>query len=178
MRSLRSLTVAVLTVVCLGGAAGGLALVRDPSGGAVGLTVDELPGWPLLGDYLVPGIALLALFAVLPSVAALLLVRRSARGWAAATAVGLLLVLWSIGQVVVIGLRFPLIQTAFLILGMVLTGLGLDGGTSVGTSDEPGAAGRSYGHADDDVRPRPADRRGDPRGDRRPGRPADRSHTV
>ncbi len=178
MGSLRSLTVAVLAVVSLGGAAAGLALVRNPSGGSVGLTADELPAWPLLGDYLVPGILLFALFGVLPAVAALLLVRRSARGWPAVTAVGLLLVLWSLGQLVVIGLRFPLVQTAFIILGMVLTGLGLDGGTSVGTSDEPRAARRSYGHADDDARPRPADRRGDPRGDRRPGRPADRSHTL
>ncbi|MFD2093985.1 hypothetical protein [Blastococcus deserti] len=178
MRSLRSLTVAVLAVISLGGAAAGLALVTDPSGGSVGLTVDELPGWPLLGDYRVPGLLLFVLFGLLPVVAALHLRRRSARGWTAATAVGVLLVLWSIGQVVVIGLRFPLVQTGFLILGMVLTGLGLDGGATVGTRDEFRPAGRSYGHADDHSRPRPPDRRGEPRGGRRPGRPADRSHAL
>ena len=48
----------------------------------------------------------------------------------------MLLVLWMIGQVVAIGFAFPAMQGGFLIAGMVLTALGLDGGTSVGTSDE------------------------------------------
>jgi hypothetical protein len=178
MRFTRELTVAALAVVSLGGWAAGLALFTDPTGGNLGLTVEELPAWPLLGDYRVPGILLTALFGVLPAVAAVLLARRSVHGWSAATAVGLLLVLWSLAQVVVLGLRFPLVQTGYLILGMVLTGLGVDGGATVGTGDESRAAVRSYGRADDDSRPRPADRRRDPRGGRRPGRAADRSDAV
>ena len=49
---------------------------------------------------------------------------------------GLLLVFWAAGAGGRVGLAFPLLQAGFLMAGVVLTGLGLDGGASVGTSDE------------------------------------------
>ena len=55
MGRLRAITLGLLGVLVLGGLAGGRALVTDPSGGRLGLTVDALPGWPLLDDYLLPG---------------------------------------------------------------------------------------------------------------------------
>ena len=143
------IAVAVLGVLALGGLAGGLAFVTDPTGGRLGMTVEELPTWPLLGSFLLPGIALIVLFGLLPAAAAWLHVRRSPHAWAATTAVGLLLVVWMIGQIVVIGFSFAAMQAAFLIVGIVLTGIGLDGGAWVG-SDESRHAERSYAHADDE----------------------------
>jgi hypothetical protein len=178
MAPLRRITLALLGLLAVGGWAGGLAFVTDPTGGRLGMTVDRLPAWPLLGDYLIPGVVLILLFGILPTAAFLQLVKRSPRGWSLTTATGVLLVLWMVGQVVAIGLGFPLMQAGFLVLGIVLTGLGLDGGTQLGGTDESRGAVRSYRHADDDPRPRPPDRRGEPRGERRPGRPADRSHSV
>ena len=136
MSRLRVITVGLLVVLMLGGLVGGLALLSDPTGGRLGMTVDQLPGWPLLDDYTLPGIALIVLFGVLPLVAAVLLVRRRALGWTLTAAVGLLLVLWMLGTVAAIGLAFPLVQVSFLIGGIVLCGLGVDGGASLGASDE------------------------------------------
>ena len=143
MGRLRVITLGLLGVLVLGGLAGGLALLTDPTGGRLGLTVDRLPGWLLIGDYALPGIALIVLFGVFPLVAAVQLARRRARGWTLTMAVGLLLVLWTLGQVAAIGLPFPEVQVGFLIVGMLLTGLGVDGGASVGAADEPRALARS-----------------------------------
>ena len=49
---------------------------------------------------------------------------------------GLLVVFGAAGSAVLVGPAFPLVQAAFLIVGIVLTGLGVDGGASVGASDE------------------------------------------
>ena len=150
MRPLRVLTLVVLAVVGLVGLAGGLALVTDPSGARLGLTVEQLPSWLLVDDYLIPGVALIAIFGLLPVAAAVLLVQRSARGWSITTAVGLLMVLWSGGVLATIGLAFPAVQTGFLIVGILLTGLGVDGGAVEGIGDESDAEVRSYEHADDE----------------------------
>ena len=143
MRPLRMITLAVLGVLVLGGLAGGVALVTEPTGARLGLTVDQLPAWPLLGDYLVPGIALIVLFGLLPIAAIVWLFRRDDRGWTLTTAVGLLLVVWIIGQLVAIGLSFAAMQIGFLLVGILLTGLGLDGGASARASDESYDAVRS-----------------------------------
>ena len=136
MSRLRVITLGLLGVLALGGLAGGLALLTDPTGGRLGMTVDALPGWPLLDDYRLPGIALIVLFGVFPIAAAVQLVRRRALGWTLTTAVGVLLVLWMVGQVAAIGLAFPAIQAGFLIVGILLAGLGLDGNASVGAGHE------------------------------------------
>jgi hypothetical protein len=133
---LRMITLGLLGLLVVGGLAGGVAFLVDPTGGTVGMTVDELPDWPLLVDYRIPGVALIVLFGLFPVAAVALLVRRRAWGWPLTTAVGVLLVLWMLGQLAVVGPRFPVMQAAFLGVGIVLTGLGLDGGASVGTSDE------------------------------------------
>jgi len=144
------IAIALLGVLALGGLAGGAAFLTDPTGGRLGLTADQLPSWLPVHDYLVPGIALIVLFGLLPVIAAVLLVRRSPRGWTATAAIGVLLVIWSVAQIAAIGLTFATVQVGFLIVGMVLTGIGIDGGASVGTTDDSRDAGRSYVHADDD----------------------------
>jgi hypothetical protein len=138
---LRVITLALLGVLALGGLAGGVALLTDPTGGRLGLTVETLPGWLLIENYTLPGIALIVLFGVVPIAAAVLLVRRRAIGWTLTTALGLLLVFWTAGQVVTIGLPAPGVQAGFLIVGILLGGLGVDGGTSVG--GEPRALAQS-----------------------------------
>jgi hypothetical protein len=152
MRPLRVLTLVVLAVVALAGLAAGAGLVLDPSGARFGLTVDRLPAWLRLDDYLVPGAAAAALFGVLPIVAAVLLVRRSHLGWSLASAVGLLMVLWSAGMLVVLGLPFPAVQAGFLMAGILLTGLGVDGGAVPDEyRDEYADDDGSYEHADDET---------------------------
>jgi len=133
---LRTITIALLGVLTLGAVAGGLALVTDPTGGRLGLTVDQLPAWPLLDDYLVPGLALIVLFGLLPAFAAVQLVRRDPRGWTTTEVVGVLLVIWMLGQIGIVGLGFAALQIGFLVVGIVLAGLGIDGGANVGARDE------------------------------------------
>ena len=151
MRFLRWLTVVLLGLVSLGGLAGGAVLLLDPSGGRLDLAVDQLPAWSHLPDHRPLGIALIVLFGVPAAATAVLLVRRWPRGWTAASTVGVLLVLWSLGLVVLIGLRHPLVQTGYLIVGILLTGLGLDGGVITRAADESEEAEPSYEHADDEA---------------------------
>lgn len=143
MRPLRMIAITVVGLLGLCGLAGGAALLIDPAGGRVGLGVDELPAWPLLGDYTVPGAALVVLLGLLPLATAWLLVRRHPLAWTLTTAVGLLLLVAAAGSVVLVGLAHTPLQAAVLVLGVLTTGLGVDGGTSVGTSDESWDAVRS-----------------------------------
>ncbi|MGY2082299.1 hypothetical protein [Blastococcus sp. SYSU DS0539] len=121
----RLVTLAVLAVLAGGGWAGGLGFLADPSGGGLGMTTAELPDWPLLGDYTLPGIALVLLFGLLPLVPLVLLLRRDPRGWTATAAVGALLVGWMVVQLVALGLAFPAMQLAFLAVGLLLVCVGL-----------------------------------------------------
>ena len=124
---LRTSTLAVLVVLIGGAWFGGLSFVADPSGGSLGMTTAELPDWPLLRNYTLPGVALIVLFGVLPVVALILLVRRSALGWPATTAIGALLVVWMAGEILALGLTFPAMQLTFLVVGLALVVLGLLG---------------------------------------------------
>ena len=127
MRFLRGFALAVLVILLGGGWFGGLSFVTDPSGAGMGMTTAELPDWPLLEDFTLPGVALLVLFGLLPLVPIVLLLRGDVRGWPATAAVGALLVLWMLGQVVAIGLTFPGMQLTFLAVGVLLTALGSAG---------------------------------------------------
>jgi len=125
--ALRGGTLAVLAVLIGGGWFGGLTFLADPSGSGMGMTTAELPDWPLLDDFTLPGIALIVLFGLLPIVPLVLLLRRDARGWTATAAVGVLLVLWMLGQLVALGLTFPAMQLTFLAVGLLLVVLGWAG---------------------------------------------------
>ena len=134
MRLLRGITLAVLVVLVGGGWFGGLSFLTDPSGAGMGMTTAELPDWPLLEDFWLPGAALLVLFGLLPLVPILLLLRGDARGWPAAAAIGSLLVLWMLGQIVAIGLTAPGMQLTFLAVGLLLSALGSVGSRLQATS--------------------------------------------
>ena len=124
MGALRGGTLAVLVVLIAGGWFGGLTFVSDPSGSGMGMTTAELPAWPLLDDFTLPGIALIVLFGLLPLIPLVLLLERDPRGWAATLLVGALLVLWMLGQMVALGLTFPAMQLTFLAVGVLLAVLG------------------------------------------------------
>jgi hypothetical protein len=142
VRRLRTITLVVLGVLSVAGWTGGLAFLTDRSGGHLGMTVDELPAWPLLGDYTMPGVALVLLFGILPLIAARRVVQRSPSGWTLTTAVGLLLIAWIVVQIVAIGLPLPAMQAGFLILGIALAGLGQDG-QAMSAADEFSRSARS-----------------------------------
>jgi hypothetical protein len=127
VRLLRGITLAVLAVLVGGGWFGGLSFLTDPSGGGLGMSTAELPDWALLQDFTLPGVALVVLFGLLPLVPFVLLLRSDRRGWPATSAVGALLVLWMLGQIVAIGLTFPAMQLTFLTVGLLLTLLGSAG---------------------------------------------------
>jgi hypothetical protein len=127
VRLLRGITLAVLVVLVGGGWFGGLSFLTDPSGAGLGMSAAELPDWPLLEDFTLPGIALIVLFGLFPLVPIVLLLRHDQRGWPATATVGALLVLWMLGQVVAIGLTFPGMQLTFLVVGLLLTALGSAG---------------------------------------------------
>lgn len=125
--ALRRITVLLLVVLIAGGWVGGIGFLTDPSGSGLGMTTDQLPRWPLLDDYTVPGVLLLLGFGVLPLPAVVLLARRRPFGFLAAAGVGLLLVAWMLAQFAAIGLLLPGMQFGFLAVGGVLIALGLTG---------------------------------------------------
>ena len=125
--ALRWITVLLLVVLLAGGWVGGIGFLTDPSGSGLGMTTDQLPRWPLLDDYTVPGVLLLLGFGVLPLPAVVLLARRRPFGFLAAAGVGLLLVAWMLAQFAAIGLLLPGMQFGFLAVGGVLIALGLTG---------------------------------------------------
>jgi len=125
--ALRWFTVLLLVVLLAGGWVGGIGFLTDPSGSGLGMSTDQLPRWPLLDDYTVPGVLLLLGFGVLPLPAIVLLARRRPSGFLAATGVGLLLVAWMLVQFAAIGILLPGMQFGFLAAGLLLLALGLTG---------------------------------------------------
>ncbi len=149
--ALRWITVLLLAVLLAGGWVGGIGFLTDPSGNGLGMTTDQLPRWPLLEDYTVPGVLLLLAFGVLPLPAVVLLARRRPSGFLAASGVGLLLVAWMLAQLAAIGLLLPGMQFGFLAVGGVLIALGSTGarlahngesGVRTGRPDRP-SSGRT-----------------------------------
>lgn len=112
--------VALLALQGLSGLAGGLGLVVDPSGEAIGLPLEWLQGSPF-GDYLVPGLVLFTLLGIAPLVVASGL--RRARPWApdGALLVGIALITWIGVQVLVVGYRAePPLQAVYGLLGVLI----------------------------------------------------------
>ena len=125
--ALRWFTVLLLVVLLAGGWVGGIGFLTDPSGSGLGMSTDQLPRWPLLDDYTVPGVLLLLGFGVLPLPAVVLLARRRPSGFLAAAGVGLSLGAWMLAQFAAIGVLLPGMQFGFLAVGGVLIALGLTG---------------------------------------------------
>jgi hypothetical protein len=79
---------------------GGVALLVAPSGTLVGLPAEPLTNTPV-GNFFVPGLVLLLLFGLLPSVVCYGLYTRRQWAWPAAITVALALLAWVVVEVAV-----------------------------------------------------------------------------
>ncbi len=108
----------------------------------MGMSPLQLPNWPLLSDYTVPGLLLIVMFGLLPIPALVALVRRPHLGWPAAAAVGVLLAVWMLVQIAALGLLLPGMQLAFLAIGILLVGLAAWSRSRGDDSQPAGSAGK------------------------------------
>lgn len=109
----------------LSGVAGGLGLVLDPSGRAIGLSPAWLEGAPFR-DYLVPGLVLLTVLGLGPLVVAYGV--WAGRAWArwGSILVGTALMIWIGVEIAVIGYQSdPPLQVVYGALGAVIVALAL-----------------------------------------------------
>ncbi|MCA9937195.1 MAG: hypothetical protein KC418_01025 [Anaerolineales bacterium] len=106
----------------LGGVAGGLGLVLDPSGDNLGLPLAWLSRSPF-ADYLIPGLVLLVVIGGGTLLGGMLTLRRHRYAAEAAMALGGLLMLWIVAQVWWIGLSHWL-QPVYFAFGVVELSLG------------------------------------------------------
>lgn len=107
----------------LGGVAGGIGLVADPSGGNVGMTTESLAGSPF-ASYLVPGLVLLGVNGIGSLAGAFLTYFNRRFAAEAAAGLGAFLMAWILVQVSVIGLVHWL-QPLYFALGFLELVLGL-----------------------------------------------------
>ncbi len=96
--------VALHTLLGVGAVAAGQAFVRDPSGSALGMSVDYLDGSPF-PDFRIPGLFLAAVIGTANLVSAVGLWWRHPLAPLLSLATGLLLVIWVIIQTAIIGFR-------------------------------------------------------------------------
>ncbi|WP_135665618.1 hypothetical protein [Halorhabdus rudnickae] len=99
---------------------GGIALLAAPSGSLVGLSTAPLQNTPL-GDFFLPGLALLLAFGVVPAIVCYGIYANRGWAWSGALLVALALFIW-IGLEVGIGFTRP---TVFLNLGTALAIVGV-----------------------------------------------------
>lgn len=88
-----SLLAALIAFQGISGIAGGVGLVLDPSGRAIGLDPRWLDGSPF-PDYLVPGAILMIVLGIVPLVVAIGVLRRREWAWLASLLVGIALIVW------------------------------------------------------------------------------------
>lgn len=133
--TLRFLLLFLLIFNAIGAYYGSFMLITDPTGVAIKMPPDMLQGAPFQ-DYFVPGIILLLVNGVLPTLAAIGLIRRRPQlplpiftffknqhwGWTLALLSGLGLLIWMAVQIVLLGYysEFP-IQAMMTIIGAMIT---------------------------------------------------------
>ncbi|MCB2199497.1 hypothetical protein KQI63_08835 [bacterium] len=86
----------------LSGIGGGVYLVADPSGAAIGFPEGMLDG-AVFKDYLIPGLILLLVLGVFPTVVTLAVWRRQAWAWFGSGATGIALVIWILVEILIVG---------------------------------------------------------------------------
>jgi peptidoglycan/LPS O-acetylase OafA/YrhL len=119
----RRALVGALLLQGLSGAFGGLALLLDPSGAAIGIPLEWLEGSPLM-DYFIPGFALFTALGVVPLIVAHRLWQGRPRSSLAALSVGIALLVWLRVQIAVVGYQAePPLQLVYGVLGAVIVAL-------------------------------------------------------
>lgn len=106
----------------LSGVFGGVGLVVDPSGAALGLPADWLAGSPF-DDYAVPGLVLLTLLGAVPLLVAYGVWARKAWSWAGSLLVAAALLVWLAVEIAVIGYHAqPPLQLIYGVVAVLILG--------------------------------------------------------
>lgn len=122
---LTSLLLTALAFQGLSGLSGGIALIVDPTGDAIGIPIEWLSE-SSFGSYLIPGLILLTVLGIAPLVVALSVWGRRRWSIAAALAVGAGLLIWIAVEVAIIGYQpSPPLQLIYGLLGGIILGLSL-----------------------------------------------------
>lgn len=117
--------VALLTFQGLSGVAGGIGLMADPGGRALGIPVEWLEG-SAFGSYLVPGFVLLTLLGIAPLLVVFGIRTRRSWSWSGSLLAGLALLVWLAVQISVVGYqREPPLQLAYGGVGVAIVVLTL-----------------------------------------------------
>ena len=116
---------ALLLFQGLSGVAGGIGLIGDPTGEAIGISSTWLEGSPFR-NYLIPGVVLFAVLGIGPLLVAWAVWVGRQWSWMAALIVGAALVVWITVQVLVVGYQpMPPLQAFYGTLGILLVGLSM-----------------------------------------------------
>lgn len=118
------LAAALEALVGVGAIFGGGLLILGPDGHRLGLPSKMLVGTPF-DSFLIPGILLFTLVGVVPMTAAVMTLRRPKSGPLVAFVVGLLLVGWITGEMVILGGLQTLAWALYLVLGTVIASVGV-----------------------------------------------------
>jgi len=109
----------------LSGIAGGIGLIADPTGRAIGLDPAWLDG-SRFPDYFVPGVILLVVLGIGPLLAAIGILRRLAWAWPASLLVGTALIVWIVVEVAIVGyIAPPPLQAIYGAIGVAIVGVAL-----------------------------------------------------
>lgn len=103
---------------------GGVAMLSDPAGSPIGMTQELLTRTPFT-DFRLPGVLLIASNAVVPLIAAILVVKKAKWAVGAQLGAGAILMGWMGGQVGLVGLNAP-IQFVMLAVGALMLRLTFD----------------------------------------------------
>lgn len=109
--------------VGLGALGGGIMLVRDPSGSAMGLPMRILEGSPF-PDFLIPGLFLLVVNGIGNMIGAVLSFTNRRSAPELAIILGAILVVWIVIQVVII-ISIHWLHVIYITLGVIELGIGL-----------------------------------------------------
>lgn len=117
----RYVLLVLLVLLGLGGIGGGAAMLADPSGAGMGLSLEMLAGLPI-SNFALPGLFLIGVMGLAPLVIAYGLWKRLPWAWAAAVIQGSVLVLWIGLQILLWGTPMG-IQILYLVWGIVIVAL-------------------------------------------------------
>lgn len=117
----RYVLLVLLVLLGLGGIGGGAAMLADPSGVGMGLSLEMLEGLPI-SNFVLPGLFLIVVMGLAPLVIAYGFWKRLLWAWNAAVIQGGVLVLWISLQIMLWGAPMG-IQILYLIWGIVIVAL-------------------------------------------------------
>ncbi len=136
----RYLLIFLLFFNALGAYYGSYMFISDPTGGAIQMPLDKLQGTPF-NDYLIPGIILLLVNGIFPTIAGIGLILRQPMkpilgiyffkkqlwAWSLALLSGMGLMIWIAVQIAMInhGAPMDILQIIYGVLGFLIAGLSL-----------------------------------------------------